>query len=355
MKKLILIMALLITVVTASFALPGFTPFVPDTFGEYVYYRDYSFARESYIGILNYDDESYQIRYYAPASREYAAPEKTIALLFSLNTESDFLNMTGEKIISEIDVTSEDDIDILNYLHDILYEFSSRRIKLFELGAEPVNSTQNYEQFGGKITICFDSLVPLFNIKSITAEDGTVILSCVTFGRLLNAPDKSFEDFKGLVQAKPYHAPTKTKIKGKAKKFTTMDGQTITLDSNWEQPMDNCWVYGDDAFLTIATVPVYFEDADVNDLYVLRRITESTDGSYNDFESMELTKDTKKHLTKILVKSSQMQTGKIVYIIKELTKNPAKNQSSYVSLATFEDSYLEKSSYYTKLLKSFKD
>ena len=353
MKKLILIMTFLLCGV-AAFALPGFTPFVPDTFGEYVYYRDYSFARESYIGLLNYDDTSYQIRYYAPASRELAAPEKTIALLFSVNPDSDFMDMTGEKIISELDPNGND-VDILNYLHDILYEFSSRRIKLFELGAEPVNSTQDYEQFGGKTTICFDSLVPLFNIKSITGDDGTVILSCITFGRILNAEDTSFEDFKGLVPAKPYHAPTKTKIKGKAKKYTTAEGQSITLDSNWEQPMDNCWVYGDDAFLTIATVPVYFEDADVNDLYVLRRITESTDGSYNDFETMELKKDAKKHLTKILVKSSQPQNGKVVYIIKELTNDTSKKQHSYVSLATFEDSYLEKSSYYTKLLKSFKD
>ena len=82
MKKTLLTLIILFCGAVAAFSLPGFTPFVPDTAGEYVYYRDYSFARESYIGILNYDDTSSQIRYYAPTSRQLSMPEKDIALLF---------------------------------------------------------------------------------------------------------------------------------------------------------------------------------------------------------------------------------------------------------------------------------
>lgn len=354
MKKTLLTLIIL-TFATTLFALPGFTPFIPDTAGEYVYYRDYSFARESYVGILNYDDTSYQIRYYAPASREHAAVEKDLAILFSINPDADYLDMTGERILGEVGPESEEDVDILNYMHDVLYEFTSRRIKAGEITEEPYNSTQDYEQFGGKVTICYDSLIPLYNIKSIRGTDGSLILSCITFGRIVNGEDTSFEDFKGLVAAKPYHAPSKKKIKGKTKKFETQEGQKITLDTNWEQAMDNCWMYGDEAFLTIATIPTYFEDRTINDLFVLRRITESTGGSYIDFENIELIVDSKKNLTKITARSSQSQNGKIVYIIKELTTNPDKETSSYVSLAAYEDSYLEKSNYYTKLLKSFKD
>ena len=38
------------------FAVPGVESFIPDSSGEYVYYRDYSFERESYVGVLYYDD-----------------------------------------------------------------------------------------------------------------------------------------------------------------------------------------------------------------------------------------------------------------------------------------------------------
>lgn len=355
MLKKILIAAAVLVMGTAAFALPGFTSFVPDTAGEYVYYRDYSFTRESYIGLLAYDETNYQIRYYAPADRATAQAEKALAILFSVNPEADHMDMTGEMIMTEVDPNSEDDVDILNYMHDIIYEFSSRRIKADSVQAEPVSLTQDYEQFGGKVSICFDSLIPLFNIKSIKGTDGSVLLSCITIGRIISGEDTSFEDFHGLLEAKPYHAPTKKKIKGKSKKFSTQDGQTITLDSNWESAADNMWMFGEEAFLTIASVPTYFEDKNVNDIFVLRRITESTGGSYTDFESLELTVDNKKHLTKVVARSSQPDTGRIVYVIKELTTNPAKEINSYLSLAAFEDSYLEKSSYFTKLLKSFKD
>lgn len=354
MKKTFLTLIIL-TLTTTLFALPGFTPFIPDTAGEYVYYRDYSFARESYVGILAYDDTSYQIRYYAPASRELGQPETNLAILFAVNPESDFLDMTGEKIITDVDPNS-DDVDILNYMHDLLYEFSSRRIKADPIKDKQVSISQDYEQFGGKVIICFDSLIPLFNIKTIKGQNNTVILSCVTFGRILNGDDKSFDNFKGLLEAQPYHAPTKKKIKAKAKKVRGPDGQTITLDKNWDETdLENCWVYGNEAFLTIASVPSYFEDQAINDIFVLRRIAESTDGSYMDFENIELTIDSKKHIIKILTKCSQPESNRIVYIIKQLTTDPAKEINSYLSLAAYEDSYLEKSSYYTKLLKTFKD
>ena len=354
LKKTLLTLIILFCGAAATFALPGFTPFVPDTAGEYVYYRDSSFMRESYIGILNYDDTSYQIRYYAPASRELVAPEKEIALLFSVNPDSDFFDMTGEAIISELEYT-EDELDIINYLHDLLYEFSSRRIKLDELAGSEVFSEQTFEQFGGKVTMCFDSMIPLFNLKQILDANKAPVFTCVTFGRILNAEDKTFEGFKGLLPAQDYHAPTKTKIKGKTAKYKTQDGQQITLDSNWKAAADNMWMYGEEAFISIASIPQYFEDQALNDLFVMRRILESTGGSYTDIEGAEFTFDVKKYTIKILTRASQPENNRVVYVYKQITTNPKNEINSYLSLAAYEDSYLEKSSYYTKLLKTFKE
>ena len=354
LKKTLLTLIILFCGAVAAFALPGFTPFIPDTAGEYVYYRDYSFTRESYIGILNYDDTSYQIRYYAPASRDFLAAEKDIALLFSVNSESDFFDMTGEAIISDLEYT-EDELDIINYLHDLLYEFSARRIKLDELAGSEIFSKQDFDQFGGTVTMCFDSLIPLFNLKQILGPGDEVIFSCITFGRILNGDDKTFDNFKGLVPAKEYHAPAKTKIKGKASKYKTQDGQQITLDTNWTQEMENCWMYGEEAMITIASIPQYFEEQSVNDLFIMRRILESTGGSYTDIENAEFKFDDKNSTIRITARSSQPDNNRIVYVIKQITSNPSKEIKSYLSLAAYEDSYLDKSSYYTKLLKSFKD
>lgn len=354
MKKIFIILFSLI-LSTSLFALPGFVSYVPDISGEFVFYRDYSFARESYIGLLSYDDTSYQIKYYAPASKTLVLPEKEIAILFSVNPDSDFMDITGEKIISEINPDSED-FDILNYLHDILYEFSARRIKIDSLAAQPYASTQDYEQFGGKVIINFDSLIPLFNIDTITTADKkTTILSCVTFGRIVDNDDKTFDNFHGMPEAKPYHAPTVKKIKGKSKKFTTADNQTITLDSNWTQVMDNAWTYGDEGFITIASVPQYFIDKNMNDIFVLRRIIESTDSSYTNFEQCEVLTNTKTFTTKVTAYNYQPENNQIIYTIKEITTDPSKELNSYISIAAMEDSYLSKSNYYAKILKTFKE
>ena len=63
MKKTVLsIFAVLSMAVMSLFAVPGFESYLPDASGQYVYYRDYSFTRESYIGILTYDEATYQVR-----------------------------------------------------------------------------------------------------------------------------------------------------------------------------------------------------------------------------------------------------------------------------------------------------
>ena len=73
------------------FALPGVDSYLPDTSGEYVYYKDNTFARESYIGFLFYDESAYSARYYAPANTEKMLPEKDVAILLSVNPNSGYM------------------------------------------------------------------------------------------------------------------------------------------------------------------------------------------------------------------------------------------------------------------------
>ena len=92
LKKITLFAAALFAAANL-FALPGVQKSVPDASGEYVYYRDSSFNRESYIGFLYYDDSTYEARYYAPATE--ALPAKNIDMLFSVAQKNGRMELTG--------------------------------------------------------------------------------------------------------------------------------------------------------------------------------------------------------------------------------------------------------------------
>ena len=102
MKKLFLSIVISIILTAAVVALPGVTSYIPDSAGEYVYYRDTSFTRESYVGILMYDEATYQIRYFAPQDDQAKLPAKEIAILLTVDPKADVWAMTGEKILSTI-------------------------------------------------------------------------------------------------------------------------------------------------------------------------------------------------------------------------------------------------------------
>ncbi len=164
MKKTILSIITTILLTASVFALPGFTSFIPDSAGEYVYYRDSSFTRESYIGILGYDDATIQIRYFAPKDDTAKLPAKEIAILLTVDPKADVWTMTGEKIISAI-LPDTDDTDIVNYLHDLLYEFSARRISAVAVETDSLILDQDFAQFGGKVALTFDARIPLLISK----------------------------------------------------------------------------------------------------------------------------------------------------------------------------------------------
>lgn len=226
MKKS-LISVFLIILTTFCFAVPGIKDSFATSSGEYVYYRDYTFPTETYIGFLEYSDGTIAIRYYAKNPKTGL---NDISLYISLNSESDFIDMTGEKIIGNVTM---EDTETLNYMHDLLYEFAGRRKKLNnEDFSSTVKINQDYVQFGGDVTMLYDGYIPLFQLNKILDKDGNVAFEAVTFGKLKDSSDTSFSDFLGFANL------PKSNVKDKK----------IDLSDKWITVTDEIRFLGEKAF-----------------------------------------------------------------------------------------------------------
>ena len=332
MKKTILSIITTILLTASVFALPGFTSFIPDSAGEYVYYRDTSFNRESYIGILGYDDATIQIRYFAPLDDEAKLPAKEIAILVTVDPKADYWNMTGEKIISTI-LPDTDDTDIVNYLHDLLYEFSARRISQVAVESDKVTIDQDYAQFGGNVAITFDARIPLFNIRSIANDKGDKVFDCVSIGTIKSSEDKTFEGFSGI---KTLESDVQKETKKTAKPLVCkFENRSVTLDESWEQKMENFWTLGNDSLITMSVLPKVSENKTLNDLYVQRKLLESSEGSYTDFQNCEITYTQAKDSYKLVSTSYFPESNTTVNIIKILTRNKD-GGFDYFSISTYQ-------------------
>ena len=358
MKK-ILLSLLLINLSVLVFALPGFNSFIQDKAGEFVYYKDSSFERESYIGLLSYDEYTYQIRYYAPAAN--GLPEKTVACLFTIDPSKEAFEMTGENVIIA-DYSSEEDVDIVNYMHDLLYEFSSRRINLGALHPKTegyinkvslhdnglkVNS--DYPQFGGSVTIIYDCMIPFFNLKRIEDKKGNAIFECVELGKISSAEDKLFDKvikFPGTGKIKVNSVKQK-----KSKTFTGVIGnQKITLDESWAQKMANMWVQNDDAIITMVTYTNSAAPDFYNEYSILRNLLQSKDGYYINLDTCDVIFDNDN--LRIYSEQYLEASKKLYYGVKYLTLNK-ENNYDYLSFAALKATYLMKRSYYDKIIKSY--
>ena len=350
MKKIILSILTSIILTAAAVALPGVTSFIPDSAGEYVYYHDKSFTRESYVGIMMYDEGTYQIRYIAPQDNEAKLPEKEIAILLTVDPKADVWTMTGEKILSTI-LPNTDDTDIVNYLHDLLYEFSARRIKAETVDNLSLVVDQDFAQFGGNVSVIFDARVPLFNIRTISDEKGNKVFDCVTIGTIKSSEDKTFSDFKKLNIEKPVvQKEPKKAAKAKICKF---EERSVTLDETWEQKMENFWTLGNDSLITMSVLPKVSENRVLNDLYVQRKLLESSEGSYIDFANSEISYSSTKDSYKLVTLSHFPENNSNVYLTKLLTRN--KNGGfDYFSISTYQSAYLKSPSYFDKIVKSYK-
>lgn len=365
MKKLFLIFAVLTAVILPVFAFPGFESYLPDTSGEYVFYKDSSFTRESYIGILIYNEESLQIKYFAPQDDKNNLPEKEIAILVSFDKNADYFEMTGERILSTI-LPDTDDTEIVNYLHDILYDFSARRAKETDVNPENsayktdktfkengLKSIQNYDQFGGNVTITFDCLIPIFNIKSITGSDGKNVIECCQIGRLESSTDPSFDSFFPIT-FKPSDVKINSVPVEKAKsKVCSYENQSITLDENWSSPADTIWMLNDEAVINLNIINPPLPNELQNKLYIQRLLLESSGFSFIDLNTCEFISKPKQNQYKLTTYTYLGNTEKVYIGIKVLTTNPKTNETYLMSFSSKNDVYTGKRSYFDKILKSY--
>lgn len=255
MKKNLFTFLLLLFPLFSLHAIPGVESFIKDSSGEYVFYRDYSFNRESYIGFMTYDESTFAARYFAPASKELAPCD--IQLLFTVDSTKPYLEMTGERFISEI---KQEDTDVINYIHDLIYELAARRRKAGEISGnvhlnpelnpnvkyvENISfmengflSEQDYAQFGGNVFIYFDYYIPIFNVKKICDNSSKTVLEAVCIGKIKDETDDSFFSFVPLC---PEESITgKIALKKNKNSFKLKDDFSfIQLDENWRLNEEN--------------------------------------------------------------------------------------------------------------------
>lgn len=365
MKKIITLLSVLFLAITATFAMPGFTSYFEDTNGSFVYYRDYTFARESYIGLLKYSDTQYAIRYYAPEDTEQKLTDKVIEIIFSINPDKPYIELSGEIASTKIS-NSQEDIDILNYLHDIIYEFSSRRIKAGDVSpnnkeyvlnkdyrTNGLKVTQTYEQFGGNVIINFDCLIPFFNIKSIESSNGKKLFDCVAIGIINNQNDTCFNDFIPYSKVKTLEGTALVDEKAKSLKVSSKNN-TITLDEKWTKISDDVYYYElGEAFAILGNLQTdQTNSSDYTNTilsFIKTLITSRTDVYYYlpDFNySFTTTKtqfDVKAYSPKDNYKSHQF------YIVSK-----KKNDICFFNLVVSEKNYTEYKNYYNKIIKSYK-
>ena len=340
MKKLLSSITALFLTVTL-YAMPGFTSYIQELPGQYVYYEDKTFTRKSYFGILQFDEKTFAARYYAPADKTQKKPETDVEIYFTVDPKADHLEMTGEKIMSGF---TPEETELVNYIHDMLYELSARRIKLGPLSEKKriVRNSEHFGQFGGFVTVEYDGVVPLFNIKSVFTEESSPEFFVVTCGQLTSGTDKSFERFKGFPEQinDNKHAMPKSN-KTKEQSFSTESGKTFYLDSSWTQSMENVFMLGDAALITAGTIPYAPVD------FFIRQFMLSTGDSYLDWTRTECTeKDGNISISGIFYQPS---TKNFSRNFKVAQKNDSKYD--FVTLTVFYSVYEKNRSYFNKIMK----
>lgn len=332
-----------------AFAIPGVQYYTPDFSGEYVYYKDSSFKTDSIVGFLYYDDTTYAARYYSAADNKTKSPERDITIYVNINPQNNHLELTGERVVGSTD--NIEDTEVVNYLHDLLYEFTARRQKQNIDSYAEIKSKQNFDQFGGFVTMTFSTLIPIFNIQSIATADGTKIFDTITTGILTSSADSSFTSFKG-VKGELKDKDRKFKKKGAKALNVEFEGQKVTIDSLWSKSMDNLWLLGDSALLTLNTISVpdfYKESEEQFHALLLRKLSQSTEGSYSIWQYKSLKSvDGKDNITNVFY---QPETGDVTRDFK-IIKDLGNGTYAYLTLTVFDSVYQKNKTYFNKILKS---
>ncbi|MCI5829525.1 MAG: hypothetical protein UHY90_06420 [Treponema sp.] len=346
-KKIFLHAAAMFFLTAASYALPGVVQYIPDTSGEYVFYKDKSFKTETIVGFLYYNESTYAARIYSPANEKAKTTEKDITIYVNVDSSKAGFTMTGEKIDGSVDGNYE----LVNYLHDMLYEFAKRRQNI-TLAKEIKTVDDDFNQFGGAVKIKFNSIVPLFNIEGISAADGSSVLQLETCGLLASSTDTSFTEFKG-VSGLPKDKKRVFKKDKHAEDVEVSGGnQKITLDTQWKQSMQNLWLLGDYALLSInqMNLPANIEADHAFDI-LARRFSLGSTHSYVIWQQSKITKDEKQ--LSIMNVYFQPDTGNVTRDFKIITKN-ADGNFSMLAFTVFDGVYQKSRYYFDTILKSYK-
>lgn len=347
--KKILVTMLMVASLQSLWSLPGIKQYIPDVSGEYVFYRDSSFKTETLVGFLYYNDSTYAARLYSPANAKAKSLEKDIVIYVSVDPDSDHLELTGEKITGTVEGNS----DLVNYLHDLLYEFTSRR-KNVELGSGELNVVKDdFLQFGGTVYIAYNPLVPVFNIEEICGVDKKPVFKIETAGFLANSGDSSFTDFKGT-SILPKDKKRTFKRNKKAEEIEIIGGtQHLTLDSQWKQSMENLWLLGDFALISMNEMPMPDEMKNSPMAFdiLLRRFSLGTTQSYSLWSQRRITRNE----NSIVVMNTFLQSDSndLTRDFKIITKKQDGN-FALVTFTVFDGVYQKNHAYFDSILKSYK-
>lgn len=328
-------------------AVPGINQIIPLSSGEFVYYRDTTFSREAVFGILFYDEGTYALRFYAPATKTEA--EKDISVYITINPENPLIEFTGEKIIGAY---AEEDSEIINYLHDIFYEFAARRQKVIisDMKDSPQTLEQEYQQFGGDVKITFDSQIPIFNIKEIATTSGKKLISVETIGKITGTQDTCFSSYKGIASV-PKDKKRNFKHNKKAKKVTMdFENTQFTIYDEWTE-YPGYWFLDEYAMLSVAIFPIPEGFSKEAFLFAFDKATaQSASGSYAllSQKTKKEDKDGKISISNVFV---QPATEDVTRDFKVLI--PCGDNMAYLSLTVFDSVYKNNKSYFDDLLKSF--
>lgn len=341
MKKIIYIVLFVFIDILKTFALPGFTPIIDTSSGDYAWYRDETFSRQSFIGFLCYDNDTYQMRYFAPGNKKKHLPQLNVAIYVTLDKSKDYADFSGERIIS---ARTSQDAAIINYLHDIFYEFCKRRAAVLKLSNKPLKISDDFEQFGGPVDLMFDSLVPIFNLRYIENNKGEKKFSLITAGKLLSSDDSAFDNFCGLeISEQEKHkflAP-----KGVDPVDFQTGNQSITVDSTWTPIAENSFACGNVANITCA------QGSGVAGIALIRRLLQSTGTALKDWESLTIDGDDKNGFVIKTYVHDKDATG-VMYNIMNL-KQSGDNSFYYFSISVYKDVYEKNKKYFDTIINSY--
>lgn len=341
-------------------AFPGIRPHLPDASGQYVYYRDHSFDFEAYIGFLHYDEATYAMRFFAPSYPVQNAPAragsgragipKSIELLFTVNPDVDHTDMTGERFLTSVEGA---DTEIVNYMHDLVYELSARRRKL----PEPVvraqaESREDFSQFGGMVTMEYSFDVPIFNLARIVSPDGIPVFELVTAGALVSSDDKSFSAFRGFPAPMGDKQRRFSSAQEKGDTEVKYNTQRVTLDSQWTKAADNMFLLGDVAVLVLSDFPASSmagTTAEILDTFC-RIFSLGTQNSYADWGSRKISR-TKDELSVEMLYYLPEENA-VTRDFKVLAKNRAGGYS-VLSLTVFDNAYKSNRAYFDSILSGY--